>query len=272
MSAVVLVSCGKDNKDSKPKQEQIVGDEDNGAYDQDMGHPGSAHSISGSQVQDITGTPWQIEQWCDGGSNALSYWSNGTFKASWNRPGDYLVSVGYTYSTSNPMKHTDKKFAADYNYTKSGNGGDFSWMGAYGWTLEPLTEWFIIDDSFDSRTGMPSYAKEMGSIDLDGAKYTTYAVWKENCPTIIGTKNFLQIWCIRSSKRSKGHISLHAHFKKFASLFHGQTEAIPVYEDSNQTVTVGWGKLFRVTLAAEVGQNAVGGIEYNHVNITDNQQ
>lgn len=272
LSAVAMVSCGKDDKGNKQKQEQIVGDEDTGAYDQDMGHPGSAHTLSSSQVQEISGTPWHIEQWFDGGSNTLTFWNNGTFKASWNRPGDYLVSVGYTYSINNPVKHTDKKFAADYNYKKFGNGGDFSWIGAYGWTVEPLTEWFIVDDSFDTRTGMPSYAKEMGNIDLDYATYTTYAVWKENYPSINGNQDFLQIWCVRSSKRSKGHMSLHAHFKKFAALFHGQTEAIPVSTDYDKTVTVSFGKLFKVTLAAEAGQNAVGGIEYNHFNVTDNQQ
>lgn len=268
MSAVVLVSCGKDNKDSKPKQEQIVGDEDTGAYDQDMGHPGSAHTVSGNQVGDITGTPWQYELWYSVGSNALSYWSNGTFEATWNKPQDCIARVGYRYDSDHAVNHLDKKFAADYNYVKRGNGGQFSYIGAYGWTVDPLVEWSIVDDSFNPEFNGPSWMQEFGDIELDGAKYTIYATWRTNVPSILGTRSFLQIMSVRSSKRTKGHMSLHAHFKKFAALFHGQKNSLI----GNQDVSVAWGKLVEVSLFTEVGDGAIGSVTYNHVNITDNQQ
>ena len=76
LSAVAMVSCGKDDKAEK---KDAVDDK---AYEIDMGHPKPSKTISSNMVGEIDGTDWQYEQWYEGGNSAMTVWSNGTFKAT----------------------------------------------------------------------------------------------------------------------------------------------------------------------------------------------
>ena len=267
LSAVAMVSCGKD--DNAKKKDAV---EDDKAYEIDMGHPKPSKTISSNMVGEIDGTDWQYEQWYEGGNSAMTVWSNGTFKATWNNSMSYLGHVGYYYSSASAVSHTDKNFAADYNYVKSGSGGQYNYIGAYGWTVQPLVEWYIIDDWFGNEPAIPKWYKKLGSIDVDGSEYTIYVSGKVQQPALTGKADFVQVWSVRKTNRQKGHMSLQSHFKLFDSLLHGQSEHIPIAENYNTSFTLKWGKLVEVSLGLEVDGSASGTIEYNHFNITDNQQ
>ena len=259
-SAVLVLSCGKEDNI----------DPDSTAYEQDMGHPGSGVIISNNnQLFDVTGTPWKGELWCDEGSQySLTWWENGTFRASWNDCGDYIARVGFRYPGS--VSHTTRKYSADYNYVKTGSAG-LSYIGAYGWTTGPITEWYIVDDWYT----LPEnyfYGKKMGEYVSDGEKYTLYIILRENAPSNFGTQTFIQIFSFRATNRQKGHMDLNKHFNKFAELLHNQTESVPVSSSLSKDYTVAWGNLTEVSLGIETlkwSGNNNGTIEYNHFGLKE---
>ncbi|MBO6136094.1 MAG: glycoside hydrolase family 11 protein, partial [Fibrobacter sp.] len=116
------------------------------ACNDNMGHTGNGSQVSGNRVGSISGTPWGYEQWYQGGNASMTYYSNGTFKANWSGSSDYLTRVGYQYN-GNGISHKTKNFAVDYKYTKSGNA-QYGYIGVYGWTKNPETEYYIVDDWF----------------------------------------------------------------------------------------------------------------------------
>ena len=185
-------------------------------------------SITGNGVKDI-GNGYNVEQWRDGNSGNMTVFggkADCAFKASWSNSGDYLARVGY-YDGSNKKKYTDLgEIHAVYNYTKSGNGGgSYSYIGIYGWTRNPLIEYYIVDDSFtpngggmfwdQSRNGQ---AATKGTYTVDGVQYTLKVGKRINQPSIDGTATFDQIFAIRSSYQTCGHINVTEHFKNWEKL------------------------------------------------------
>ena len=84
----------------------------------------------------------------------------------------------------------------------------------YGWTTDPLVEYYIIDDVVDfTQTGT-----EKGTVYSDGA---TYAIWENERvdePSIEGTATFNQYISIRDSTRVSGTITVENHFTAWADL------------------------------------------------------
>ena len=88
-------------------------------YDENQdGHKGNSHIVKGnqlSQVGGIVGTPWQYEQWGEGGSYSMTYYDNGTFQAQWQNVQDYIVRVGYMIWTFHfDIDRSEKYYTADY--------------------------------------------------------------------------------------------------------------------------------------------------------------
>ena len=74
----------------------------------------------------------------------MTYYDNGTFKAAWNVTNDFVTSVGYDYDTS--VKYQDMQYDCYFRHTKTGSAGGYNYIGIHGWTLEPIVEFFIVDD------------------------------------------------------------------------------------------------------------------------------
>ena len=92
------------------------------ACNDNMGHTGNGHGVNGNQTGSISGTQWGFEQWSQGGSNSMTYYDNGTFKANWSGTSDYLARVGFRYGDNGSgVDHNTKSYAVDYKYTKTGS-------------------------------------------------------------------------------------------------------------------------------------------------------
>ena len=229
------------------------------------GHKGSAHQVSGNRTGDIEGTPWKFEQWYSGGNTSMTYYDNGTFKASWYNVSEYQCRVGYYYSN---IDRNSKLFTGDYRYTKSGSA-QYGYIGAYGWTREPLVEFYIVDDWWGNKPGEGVYGTKIGEYTVDGATYTILATAMMNMPTIDGQGNFLKICSVRETARQEGHIDISAHFAKWDEIMQGQAEEI----GSSAGGTTSWNlevgnKLVYVTLQSDAGGNATGSIDYTYFNMT----
>ena len=236
------------------------------ACNEDMGHPGNGNNVSGNRVGSISGTPWGFEQWYQGGNATMTYYSNGTFKANWSGSSDYLTRVGYQYN-GNGIDHKTKHFTVDYKYTKTGNAS-YGYIGVYGWTKNPETEYYVVDDWF-SKPSEQYIGEKFGEITVDGAKYTIHAFLRQQEPSKSGTSTFVQFFSVRETPRQCGHIDISAHFKKWDELFTGQNQQLRGSKGGG-SAQLKFGNVTEVMLMTEAGGNASGSVDYTYFNMSDN--
>jgi endo-1,4-beta-xylanase len=128
------------------------------------------------------------------------------FTASWTQAnGNYLARKGVRPGSTSPI------VTYSANYKPNGN----SYLAIYGWTQNPLIEYYIVDSWGDWR---PPGTTAIGTVTADGATYDIYQSLRENKPSIEGTKTFYQYWSVRKEKRTSGTITVAPHFeawKKF---------------------------------------------------------
>ncbi len=208
---------------------------------------GSSKGISGNQVNSITETPWKYEQWLEAGNGTMTVYDNGNFKATWSNCGDYLARVGFKYGTY--IDRATKNYIADYQFTKTGSAG-YGYIGAYGWTYEPIVEYYIVDDWYGNMPPYDSHPK--GQFTVDGATYTVYTVQRINSPSYFGeNKTFTSVFSVRESRRQQGRIHISTHFDEW----------------NKKGITLG--KIAELTMLAEAGGNATGSVEFTYLNLMD---
>lgn len=74
-------------------------------------------------------------------------------------------------------------------YTPKGPG----YLALYGWTTNPLIEYYIMDSHGDLAPNEPWTAKGNFTIEGEGT-YAVYTSTRVNKPSIIGTATFQQFW------------------------------------------------------------------------------
>ena len=186
----------------------------------EMGHVGVSKTTHGmdnhSYTFPINNTPWEGEMWYQGGNNSVTYYENGTFKAVWSGTNDCIVSVGYYYGTPG-VNPENMQYDCYFKHSKAGSGGGYNFIGIHGWTVNPLVEFYIIDDWYN-KPGAGLLGQKKGEATIDGATYEIYQNTRNNQPSIDGTNTFPQFFSLRKSARNSGHIDASAHFKKYKSL------------------------------------------------------
>jgi hypothetical protein len=176
----------------------------------------------------------------------MTVFGDATFKANWSAAGDFLSRVGLGF---NSTKTPDQigTLAADFAETKSGTAA-YSNIGIYGWSTNPLHEYYIVDDWFGSR---PVPGSKMGTITVDGGMYDVYTHTQTNQPAITGgNATFVQFLSVRQSPRSCGHISISEHFSQWA------------------TLGMQLGNLEEAKILMEAGGNATGSIDFTTASVT----
>ncbi len=217
-SASTPKSSAAEAKSSSSKGGNSTGTID--ACKDQMGHEGKETRTQGQNNSSVTGnvgsSPYHYEIWYQGGNNSMSFYDNGTYKASWNGTNDFLARVGFKYdekSTYDDVGPID----AYFKWSKQGSAGGYNYIGIYGWTVDPLVEYYIVDDWF-SKPGANLLGQRKGEFTVDGDTYEIWQNTRVQQPSIKGTSTFPQFFSVRKSARSCGHIDITAHFKKWESL------------------------------------------------------
>ncbi|MDR2147234.1 MAG: glycoside hydrolase family 11 protein [Tannerella sp.] len=181
----------------------------------------------------LAGSPYGYEMWTEGGNNNTLTWfgpdqgGGAAFRTEWNQPHIYLGRVGYFWDEDKPYTEY-KNIYCDFNYTRSGRNtaGGHSYIGIYGWTRDPLTEYYIVEDWYGNERRSDTLpvdtnttrGKIVGNFTVDGAVYDIVVNTRIEQPSIDGRTTFYQIFSIRQTPRQCGTISVTEHFKKWKEL------------------------------------------------------
>lgn len=140
------------------------------------------------------------------------------FSGEWKDIDNYLARRGLNYNQTKEHQKIGEFYATyncDYNpKTESGN----SYLSIYGWTVEPLSEYYIIEDWRNWIPSMSDGATLKGTISVNGGIYDIYENTRVNQPSIVGNTTFPQYFSIRKDTRNSGTINISEHFNKWESL------------------------------------------------------
>jgi len=145
--------------------------------------------------------------WTDGqGSVTYNNDAAGQYDVTWSNVGNFVAGKGW-----NPGA------ARNITYSGTWNGGSVnSYLSVYGWTKNPLVEYYIVE-SYGTYNPSSAAGGKKGSITVDGGTYDIYQTTRTNEPSITGTATFPQFWSVRQGKRVGGTVNVQAHFDAWSS-------------------------------------------------------
>lgn len=174
---------------------------------------------------------YHYEIWSKSGDVSATFYPDGSFSCKFANADDYLCRSGLFYGKNSGKSYKDLgHLYADFSivdpYFRDYNGVSYSYIGVYGWSQNPLIEWYIVDtwDPYRPKwigntNGVPSCdgCGLQGTITVDGAEYDVY-VDKVSRRNIEGNGPFVQYFSLRKTKRSCGTIDITAHFEEWEKL------------------------------------------------------
>ena len=136
---------------------------------------------SAPQSNASTGTDhgffWQC--YVSGGSGSISFPGAGTypgnFAVNWSNVGDIVAGKGWNPGSVRVV-----------NYNCGALSGSFNNFSVYGWTTNPLIEYYVCE------MGSVVSGSQIGSLSSDGHNYNVYKHQQVNQPSIQGTATFWQ--------------------------------------------------------------------------------
>ncbi len=168
------------------------------------GPASAASQICSNQSSSSGGTYYQM--WTAGqGSACMTLNSSSSYSSSWSGIGDFVAGVGW-----NPGSTSQ---SVSYSGSLNASGGT-NLLSLYGWSTNPLVEYYVID----GYVGSPNYSgQNMGTMTSDGGTYTIIKHQQVNQPSIQGTATFWQYLAIRNSPRTSGTITFPNFVNAWAS-------------------------------------------------------
>jgi hypothetical protein len=174
----------------------------------------------------LEGSPYSYEIWSTSGNDNRLIWygpdkgGGAAFRAEWNNADTFLGRVGLYWNQGKPYSDYKNVFC-DFKFTRSANGtaGGHSYLGIYGWSKNPMIEWYIVDDWYGNGIIQPhnmgGEAAKKDEFFVDGA---TYFIYQATRPAGSGNIEgsfypFPQYFSIRQERRQSGTISITEHFK-----------------------------------------------------------
>lgn len=162
-----------------------------------------------------------FSNWREGSGNfQCNNGAGGSYTTRWSGQGGFVCGKGYNPGASrsaNLLFNVELNSLTDYlrhnrtiRYSGEYNPTGPGYLALYGWTRNPLIEYYVIESYDVLMPGEPWTLK--GNFTFEEGTYELYTSTRVNKPSIEGTRTFQQYWSVRTEKRVGGTITAGRHF------------------------------------------------------------
>ncbi|KAI0000600.1 concanavalin A-like lectin/glucanase domain-containing protein [Xylariaceae sp. FL0662B] len=142
--------------------------------------------------------------WSEGGGNfQCSNQAGGQYSVTWSGNGGFVCGKGWSYGGSRAVKYSG-------TYEPEGP----SYLALYGWTRNPLIEYYVVESHGDLTPNEPWTSK--GNFTFEEGSYEIFESTRVQKPSIEGTRTFQQFWSVRTETRINGTITTQRHYDEWA--------------------------------------------------------
>lgn len=182
------------------------------------------------------------------GSACMTLGEGAVFSGEWNDILNYLARRGLEYDQTQEHQEIGTFYSVyDCNYNPTTESGN-SYLSIYGWTVDPLTEFYVVEDWRNWIPSMAENATHKGTIEVNGSIYDIIENTRVQQPSIEGTATFKQYFSIRRDERNSGTINISEHFEAW------------------QELGMKMGNMYEVSFVVE-GYKSNGSFEFNELDI-----